>query len=98
MAHRKVIVGYVVHCSLPRRRFQKAPPSFLFYFSLKQLQLIAWFYLLSSFHTHVRIRIWGPVSLYYIAAVFKWITIHAICNIDFTGDRSVVAGKAIVQR
>ena len=38
---------------------------FLFYFSLKQLQLIAWFCLLSSFHTHVRVRvrIWGPVSL-----------------------------------
>ena len=44
----------------PKDNEQSDMHLFLFYFSLKQLQLIAWFYLLSSFHTH---RIWGPVSL-----------------------------------
>ena len=47
----------------PKDNEQSDMHLFLFYFSLKQLQLIAWFYLLSSFHTHVRVRIWGPVSL-----------------------------------
>ena len=68
---------YVATCSSATKNDVEAGIDgslFLFYFSLKQLQLIAWFYLLSSFHTHVRVRIWGPVS---ISAVYNFITIHA---------------------
>ena len=47
----------------PKDNEQSDMHLFLFYFLLQQLQLIAWFYLLASFHTHVRVRTWGPVSL-----------------------------------